>query len=408
MLPLEGLKVLDMTTFLAAPTALRIMGEWGADVIKIEQPKGDPCRVQGAVFNTPYTDAENIGFDFANINKRFMTLDLRVNEGRQVMDKLLAEADVFLTSTRIKSLKKLGYDFDTLHEKYPRLVMAQVLGFGQKGPLKDAAGFDVTAYMSRGGVYHTLLNRGSDPMIPTNGFGDFQIASTILAGVMAALYARERTGLGDYVTTSLFHCGVWAINTAMVSAQYGNEFPKDRREVINPFNNTYFTSDDQLMTVCAPEYDRDYNKIMALLGREDLVDDERYAICDRVNATKTNGEVVDILDAAFRRHPLNHWLDKLHEADVPVEKCQLPNDIYEDEQAWANDVLRTIHYPETGNDRIIPTNPVRFESSGNPELRLSKSQGTDTEEILVELGYASEEVQAILASGGAQGKFVRG
>ena len=408
MMPLEGLKVLDMTTFLAAPTALRIMGEWGADVIKIEQPKGDPCREQGAVFNTPYTDAENIGFDFANINKRFMTIDLRVPEGREVMDRLLSESDFFLTSTRVKSIKKLGYDFDTLHEKYPRLVMAQVLGFGAKGPLKDAAGFDVTAYMSRGGVYHTLLNRGSQPMIPTNGFGDFQIASTILSGVMAALYAREKSGVGDYVTTSLFHCGVWAINTGMISAQYGNQYPKDRREVVNPFNNTYFASDGQLMTMCAPEYDRDYNKIMALIGRDDLVGDPRYAICDHVNQTNANGQVVDILDEAFSAQPLDYWLEKLREADVPVEKCQLPADIYEDEQAWANDILRTVHYPETGNDRILPTNPVRFASAGDPELNLSKPQGADTEDILAEIGYSDEEVQKILASGGAQGKVTRG
>ncbi len=408
MTPLEGLKVLDMTTFLAAPTALRIMGEWGADVIKIEQPKGDPCRTQGAVFNTPYTDAENIGFDFANINKRFITLDLRVPEGREVMDRLLAEADVFLTSTRVKSLVKLGYDYETLHAKFPRLVMAQVLGFGEKGPLKDAAGFDVTAYMSRGGVYHTLLNRGSSPMIPTNGFGDFQIASTILAGVLGALYARERTGEGDYVTTSLFACGVWAINTGMVSAQYGNQYPKDRREVINPFNNTYFAGDGALMTMCAPEYDRDYNKIMALVGREDLVDDERYSICDHVNETQANGDVVDILDAAFSTQPIGYWLDKLREADVPVEKCQLPTDIYEDEQAWANDIIRTIHYPATGNDRIIPTNPIRFRSQGDPELRLSKSQGADTREVLTEIGYNEAEIEAVLASGGAQDKVVRG
>lgn len=407
MKPLEGIKILDMTTFLAAPTAMRVLGEWGADVIKIEAPKGDPCRSQGAVFNTPYTDAENIGFDFANLNKRFITLDLRVDEGKEIMDKLLAEADVFVTSTRVKSLKKLGYDFDSLKERFPRLIMGQILGFGAKGPLKDAAGFDVTAYMSRGGVYHTQLNRGSSPMIPTNGFGDFQVAMTLAAGICGALYNREKTGKGDYVTTSLYHSGVWAINTGMVSAQYGNEYPKDRREVINPFNNTYFASDDQLMTLCAPEYDRDFNKVMTILGREDLVDDTRYKICDDVNANGLNGEVVDILDEAFSKQPLAYWLEKLGEADVPVEKCNLPTDIYEDEQAWENDILRTVHYEQTGNDRIMPTNPIRFESQGNPELVLSKSQGADTRAVLAEIGYSEDEIDKLIASGGAGDILVR-
>ena len=178
--------------------------------------------------------------------------------------------------------------------------------------------------------------------------------------------------------------------------------------MVNPFNNTYFASDGQLMTMCAPEYDRDYNKIMALIGRDDLVGDPRYAICDHVNQTNANGQVVDILDEAFSAQPLDYWLEKLREADVPVEKCQLPADIYEDEQAWANDILRTVHYPETGNDRILPTNPVRFASAGDPELNLSKPQGADTEDILAEIGYSDEEVQKILASGGAQGKVTRG
>lgn len=400
MNPLNGIKVVDMTAFLAAPTVARILGEWGADVVKVEAPKGDPGRRQGAVFGTPYTDDENLGFDMSNMNKRFVTLDLRVDSGREVMDRLLAEADVFLTSTRVKSLKKLGYDFDSLHEKFPRLVMAQVLGFGAKGPLKDAAGFDMTACMSRGGVLGTTVNRGSLPMIPPNGYGDFQVSFVLASGILAALVAREKSGKGDYVTTSLFHSGVFMLNTAMVAAQYGSVYPKDRREVINPFNNTYVAGDGLIMTLCAPEYDRDFDKVMTLIEREDLVGDTRYNVCDDINAEGLNGEVVDILDEAFAERDRKHWLDLFRANDVPIEACQLPTDVYEDEQAWANDVLRKVACA-SGAERMIPTNPVRFQSQGDPELRLIRAQGSDTEAVLSELGYSPERIEAILSSGGA-------
>ncbi|WP_017178765.1 CaiB/BaiF CoA transferase family protein [Actinomyces timonensis] len=324
---LSGIKVVDMTAFLAAPTVARILGEWGADVIKVEAPKGDPGRTQGAVFGTPYTDDENLGFDMSNMNKRFVTLDLRQEAGREVMDRLLADADVFLTSTRVKSLVKLGYDFETLHERFPRLVMAQVLGFGAKGPLKDAAGFDMTACMSRGGVLGTTVNRGSSPMIPPNGYGDFQVSFVLASGILAALLGRERSGQGDYVTTSLFHSGVFMLNTAMVAAQYGSAYPKDRREVINPFNNTYVARDGLIMTLCAPEYDHDFDKVMTLLGREDLTGDTRYNICDTINDQGLNGEVVDILDAAFATRDRQYWLDLFLSNDIPIEACQLPTDV---------------------------------------------------------------------------------
>lgn len=402
MKPLAGVKVVDMTAFLAAPTTPRIMGEWGADVIKVEPPRGDPGRTQGTVFGTPCTDDENPGFDMANMNKRFVTLDLRTEGGREVMDKLLADADVFVTSTRVKSLTKLGYDFDALHARFPGLVMAQVLGFGENGPLKDAAGFDMTTYMSRGGVLATTMNRGSSPMLPPSGYGDFQVSFVLLAGVLAALQQRARTGQGDYVTANLLHSGVFMLNQAMIAAQYGTQYPKDRREVINPFNNTYLGSDGGLMALCVAEYDRDFDAVMRLVGREDLLGDPVLGVCTAVNEAGRCGEVVDLLDAAFATRPAAEWLDLFGAQDLPIAKCQTPTDVYDDPQAIANDVLRTVTYPN-GAERMLPTNPVRFRGQGDPELTLSKPQGADTADVLAELGFSPEAVADLLDSGAAQG-----
>ena len=402
MRPLEGVKVVDLTTFLAAPTTCRVLGEWGADVIKVEAPKGDPGRTQGAVFGMKYEDDENLGFDMSNMNKRFTTVNLKSEKGKEVMDKLLAEADVFVTNTRTKALVKLGYDYDTLKVKYPKLIFAQILGYGENGPEKDTAGFDVTCYMARGGVFGTTVNKGSDPMIPTNGFGDFQASMCLASGICAALFNRNRTGAGDKVTVSLHHAAIFMLSTGVVSAQYGNSYPKDRREVICPTNNVFRTADDKLIAVCAPEYDRTYDKIMRLVGREDLVGNEKYNNCDRLNETHLNHEVVDILDEAIRKFTRKEILDIFKSNDIPCEGCYEPVDMYDDEQVWANQIMTKLDCPS--GKRNIATAPVKFASNADPDYIVTRAQGSDTIEVMKELGYTDAQVEEYLAEGAVVGK----
>ena len=302
MKPFEGIKVVDLTSYLAAHTTGRVLAEWGADVVKVESFGGDPARRQAGVFNMPMSDDENLAFDFANFGKKFMTLNLKSDTGLEVMLKLLAEADVFLTSNRTKSLVKMGLDYDTLHEKFPKLVYAQVTGYGDKGPEKDAAGFDVTCYMARGGVFGTTVNRGDAPLIPTNGLGDFSVSIFMAAGIAAALYNRTRTGEGDRVSVPLQHAGLYTLSTGIISAQYGNEYPKNRREVPNPFNNMYCCSDGKWVCACLPEYDRDFNKMCAALEidpAEFFAIDPEANICAKVNEKKLNQQVIDLLDRHF-------------------------------------------------------------------------------------------------------------
>ncbi len=401
MKPLEGVKVVDLTTFLAAPTAARVLGEWGADVIKVESAAGDPGRTQGAVFGMPYTDEENLGFDMSNMNKRFITLNLKNPKGMEVMEKLLSEADVFITNIRTKSLVKLGLDYDTVKERFPRVVWAQCLGYGEKGPEKDTAGFDVTCYMARGGVFGTTVNKGGAPMIPTNGYGDFQVSLGLASGICAALYNRGRTGHGDKITVSLQHAATFMLSTAMVSAQYGNAYPKSRFEVICPTNNVYRTRDGKLLALCAPQYDRDYNKVMTLIGREDLKDHADYCNCDHLNELGKNREVVEIMDQAIGQFDLQDIRRIFKENDIPCEACYEPLDIYEDEQAWANEVLTKLDCPS--GKRNIPTNPVKFQSL-TPEYRVTRAQGSDTREVMKELGYTDSLIEEYMAEGAVEGK----
>ncbi|MGN0203615.1 MAG: CaiB/BaiF CoA transferase family protein [Coprococcus sp.] len=401
MKPLEGVKVVDLTTFLAAPTCARVLGEWGADVIKVESGKGDPGRTQGAVFGMPYTDEENLGFDMSNMNKRFVTINLKNPKGMEVMDKLLSDADVFITNIRSKSLKKLGLDYKSVSKKYPRVIWTQCLGYGEEGPEKDTAGFDITCYMARGGVFGTTVNKGSAPMIPTNGYGDFQVSLCLASGICAALFNRYRTGRGDKVTVSLHHAATFMLSTGMVSAQYGNQYPKSRFEVICPTNNVYRTRDDKLLAMCAPEYDRDYNKVMTLLGRVDLVDNPDYCNCDHLNAIGKNREVVEIMDEAIAKFDLKDIIKIFKENDVPCEACYEPLDVYEDEQVWANEVMTKLDCPS--GKRNIPTNPVKF-GSFKPDFKVTRAQGSDTREVMSELGYTEAQIDEYIADGAVQGK----
>ncbi|MGN0038230.1 MAG: CaiB/BaiF CoA transferase family protein [Coriobacteriales bacterium] len=405
MKPLEGIKVVDLTSYLAAPTTGRVLAEWGAEVVKVESFSGDPARRQAGVFNMPMSDDENLAFDFANFGKQFVTLNLKSETGLEVMMKLLAEADVFLTSNRTKSLTKMGLDYPTLHEKFPGLVYAQVTGYGDKGAEKDAAGFDVTCYMARGGVFGTTVNRGDAPLIPTNGLGDFGVSLFLAAGISAALYKRTVTGEGDRVSVPLQHAGLYTLSTGIISAQYGNEYPKNRCEVPNPFNNMYCCSDGKWVCVCLPEYDRDFTKMCNALQidpQEFLSIDPEINICAKVNEKKLNTQVVAILDSHFKNFTQAQILETFKANDMPCEPASTPLNIYEDQNCWDNDMLVKIPYPS--GDRIMATCPIHFDSMpGAPEYVNYGNMGAQTESIMAKLGYTAEQIAAAEERGDVRG-----
>ncbi|WP_318505048.1 CaiB/BaiF CoA-transferase family protein [Bacillus sp. T3] len=392
MKPLEGIKVVELTGFYAAPTVPRVLSEWGAEVIKIEPLTGDPSRTQAGVFNMPYSDEENPAFDIANVNKRFVSLNLKTEEGKEATYKLLESADVLVTSYRSKALQKLGFSYEELSKRFPKLIFAQILGFGENGPEKDTAGFDATAYVCRGGILTSMTEKGESPLNEVNAYGDFQATMCLVSGIGAALYARGKTGLGDKVTVSLHHTALFMMNIAIVSSQYGNEYPKSRKEVANPFNNTYKSKDDRWFLFCAPEYNRDFPKLMKMIGREDLIGNEDYCTVEGVNKRGKNREIIEIIETELAKKNLDELMKLFKENDIANEKGYTMEEIVNDEQAWANDCIRKIQYP-SGNEVILPTNPVRFRSLGNPNMIPSKPLGYHTEEVLKEYGYSVEFIE---------------
>lgn len=398
MKPLEGIKVLELTSFAAAPAVPRVLADWGASVIKLEPPKGDPNRTQAGVFNMPYSDEENPAFDITNVNKKFICVNLKKDEGKEIAYKLLEEADVFVTNFRTKALERLGFSYEALSEKFPKLVFAQILGYGEKGPEKDTAGFDATSYVCRGGILGSTNEKGESPINSVNAFGDFQASMCLAGGICGALVGRQKSGKGDKVTVSLHHTALFMMSVAVVSSQFGNVYPKSRKEVANPFNDTYKSKDGRWFVFCAPEYNRDFGKVMTMLGRPDLIDNKEYNTIEEVNRLGKNREVIEILGHQMEQKNLDELTKLFKENDIAFEKGYTPDEILEDEQAWANDCLRKVKYP-SGNEWALTTDPVRFRSVGNPDMVTSKPLGYHTEEVLTKCGYTKNDIEQLKENG---------
>ena len=221
------------------------------------------------------------------------------------------------------------------------------------------------------------------------------------AGILAALLGREKTGEGDYVTCALQHAAIYALSVGMISAQYGNPYPKSRLEVNNPLNNVFRSKDDKWVVLCLPEYDRDWPRVMKLIGRDELAEHPEYSVCDIVNEKGLAPEVTKILDDGFAQFTLQELLDMFHENDMPCEPAQTPVDIYEDQNAILNEYIKQVPYPN--GPRWCPTAPVQFEIGETAELVPTGKMGSETVAVMKELGYTDEEIQAAMDEGAVKG-----
>ena len=399
--PLDGVRVVELATFIAAPSCARCLADLGAEVIKVEAPGGDPLRYTAVNEGRPGGDLENTSFDLDNANKRGICLNTKSPEGREALEKLIARADVFITNVRQKSLVKSGLDYDTLKVKYPKLVMGYVTGYGEEGPDKDLPGFDFTAFFARAGILGTLFDPEASPMLTVPGFGDHPVGMYLTNGILAALYRARETGRGDKVTVSLLHAGIWAVSIMLQAAQYGmpaTRYPMSRRDTANPFNMVHKTSDNRWIQFSGPAYNAIYDRFVTALGREDLVGDARFY--PQANLQANLHTFYDILVSEVGKRPLAEWCERFKAADIPYAVAQTWDELLCDEQAWASHCFYKMHYP-SGADRTLVRPPVMFRDTPLPDYRRGPYLGEQTEAILAELGYSDEQIQAMMAAGAA-------
>ena len=397
--PFEGLRVIDMSTFIAVPACARYFAEFGAEVIKVEPKGGDVVRFNGVSEGRLGSPYENTTFDLENAHKRGVILNLKAPEGKEILFKLLADADVFLTNWRPQALAKLGLDYDSLKDKFPKLVYGCFTGYGETGPDCDLPGYDFTAFWARSGLLGTLYQKDSEPINLIPGIGDHISGMFMCAGIVTAMYNAKVTGKGDKVSVNLLHSGIFVQGIAMQAAQYeglGQVYPITRKNADNPFNNTYKSKDGRFIQLSMPPFDLLYPKFMPLIGREDLVGDPRYTM-DSITTNKLHGEFIAIVEDAFAQKTAAEWREILTKGDIPFSVAQTWEEVLVDEQAWAIGAFEKVEYP-TG-DRTMVRQPVSLESVEPRKYGRGPLLGEHSEEILKELGYTEEQLKEMHAKG---------
>ena len=400
--PLEGIKVVEMATFIAVPAAGRILADLGAEVVKIESAKGDNLRYTAPNEGRPSDPHEDLNFDLENANKKGIVLDLRTLAGKEALFKLLEEADVFLTNWRPQALARQNLTDDDLKERFPKLVYASLTGYGKTVPDKDLPGFDYTAFFARSGWSGSLYQKGTVPSNLIPALGDHQGALTLTVGVLAALFRAKMTGQGDKVTTNLLHTAAWVQAFQIQGCQYGNEFggvsyPFDRRDNQLPYQPAVKTSDERFLQVMGPNYDIYFPKVMQAIGREDLIEDPVFSNQQAMIEAGANGKLYDIIQEAFARKTADEWIAILSDLDVPVALCQTYEEVVHDEQAWATGVFTELDYPR--GKKALVNIPVHLESQGAFPYEKAPLLGADTVEVLTGLGYSAAEIDQMIADG---------
>jgi crotonobetainyl-CoA:carnitine CoA-transferase CaiB-like acyl-CoA transferase len=395
---LKGLKVVEFASYIAAPGAACILGDWGADVIKVERPGGDSMRHVFADLKTEL--AGNPTFDLDNRGKRAVVLDVGKPEGREALARLAATADVFITNVRPAALKRAGLDEATLRAANPRLVYAIVTGYGLEGPDAHKPGFDVTAFWARSGVASMTTPKGMDPFKIRSGFGDHNTALSTTAAIMAALYERERTGKGRMVATSLLSSGVYTMGSDLaVQLKFGRVASmRTREQTMNPLGNVSRSADGRWFLHNPRRGEADWIRFCEAAGRPDLSADPRFANGKLRRAN--NVALISELDAAFAALGFDEIARRLDDADLVWAPLQTPADVAADPQVAASGALLEVEDGE-GGTYPSPAAPMRFPGADVAVRPRSPTLGEHTREVLAELGYGADEIEAMYGVGAA-------
>ena len=391
----ERLRVVDLASFIAGPGAAVILSDFGAEVIKVEPPSGDLWR-HGHQMPPQPAAREAYQWHLANRNKRGMTLDLKSPDAHQVLERLVKWADVLIVNTPHPARKRLKLEYDDVVEWNPRLIYADLTGFGEKGPDAELPGFDITSYWARSGLLAMTRDAGVPPTWPVAGSGDNATAVGLYSAIVTALYRRERTGKGAYVTTSLLAEGVWSASVSIQAALCEAKFfgLHDRKNPANAALNVYQAADGTWFVLLVTP-----DKLAAVakaIGRTDLLTDPRFA--DPAKLTANMPQLTAILDEVFGAQPMAHWYDVFSGVHVTFGAVRGPQEVINDPQLRANDIVVPL---EGAGGKLTSTisSPIQVHGVTKVPAKRAPQIGEHNEEVLKELGFDAKAIDGLRASG---------
>ena len=390
----SGLKVVDLASFIAGPSAAVILSDFGAEVIKVEPPSGEMWRIGHKIPPQPQAN-DPYQWHLANRNKRGMTLDLKSPSAQQVLEKLVKWADVLIVNTPHRARKKLKLEYEDVEQWNPRLIYADVTGFGEKGPDAELPGFDITSYWARSGLLSMTRDAGAPPTWPVAASGDNATAVGLYSAIVTALYRRERTGKGSYVTTSLLAEGIWSASVSIQAALSGATFYglHDRKHPANAALNVYQAADGTWFVLLVTP-----DKVQAVakaIGRADLLTDPRFS---PANLVANMPQLTAILDEVFRAQPMAHWYEVFNGVHVTFGAVRDPQEVINDPQLRANDIVVPL---EGAGEKLTSTisSPIQVHGVNKVTAKRAPELGEHNAEILQELGFDAKQIDNFLASG---------
>jgi len=395
---LAGLKVIDCGTFIFGPAAATVLSDFGADVVKVEPPGfGDVYRYLHKMPPLPDSD-HGYGWMLTNRNKRGIAINLKHQDGQAVLRRMVADADVLVTNYHPSVLRAFRATYEELAPLNPRLIYAYATGYGECGAEVEKPGYDATAWWARSGLMESVREADSDPAMSVPGMGDHPSAMALVAGILLALLQRERTGKGTKVSSSLLANGAWSngylLQAVLVGAK--NFAPVTRRNTPNALVNRYRARDDRWIFLAVIQEDKDWPRLPVALSRTDLLEDPRFAT---LAARRANAAVlIAELDAIFATRDLAEWRAALDRQDITFGVVGRLTEADADQQMIDNGIFRDVRYADGTTLRTVDS-PVALAGCDKVQPRPAPELGQHSDEILVELGYAAEEIAALRASG---------
>ena len=395
--PLEGFKVVELSTVIATPVTARLLADFGATVIKVENyPNGDLLRPTGKGHNLPTRVDCNPLFDMYNAGKKLISVDLKKPEGMEIFFKLLEQADIFVTNVRMQSLEKMQIDYNSLKEKFPRLIYGHFSGFGLRGEEVNRPGFDTTVFWMRSGASVDIGTPGAFPVRPSFGFGDIATASGFVAALLMAVIGREKTGTGTLVSTCLQKSAIWCNATSVINAQphYGKTYPVERYLPWDPFSDYYCCKDGEWIAFMEKVYAKDRYIFAKIFDMPELVEDENLNSLDSMRDSGKLPEVTEKIQQKMLMKTSMEWKTIFDQYDVANEIGRHFKDVYKDEQARANNAFDDVEYPD-GTVTAMPAPPFEFSEYGRHAFRKTGDVGRDTFEVLPMMGYSEERISLL-------------